>query len=118
MVIIRVSGVSKTFSMDQKQPSRGRQRNMRLDVLKDISFEVREGESVGIIGKNGSGKTTLLQLLAGILTPDSGVIEIKGRILPLLDIQTGIDDEFTGREGIFLMGAIHGLRDDESGGAC
>src|SRR3989338_3501915 len=113
MVIIRVSGVSKTFSMDQKQPSRGRQRNMRLDVLKDISFEVREGESVGIIGKNGSGKTTLLQLLAGILTPDSGVIEIKGRILPLLDIQTGIDDEFTGREGIFLMGAIHGLSGED-----
>jgi len=78
-------------------------------ALQDITFEVRRGETFCIIGENGSGKSTLLQLVAGILTPTSGDVQINGRVSALLELGSGFNPEFTGRENVYLNGAILGL---------
>lgn len=82
-------------------------------ALKKINLDVRKGETVGIIGRNGSGKSTLLQLICKTLSPTSGEVETKGRITALLELGTGFNPEFTGRENIFLNGAILGLSQEE-----
>lgn len=82
-------------------------------ALKDVSFQVNKGETVGIIGRNGSGKSTLLQMICGTLTPSSGVIETQGRIAALLELGAGFNPEFTGRENVFLNGAVFGLSQNE-----
>lgn len=81
--------------------------------LKDINFEVKQGEVLGIIGKNGAGKSTLLKLLSQITSPTTGEIKIKGRIAALLEVGTGMHPEMTARENIFLNGAIMGMRKQE-----
>ena len=78
-------------------------------ALRDISFDVYKGEAVGIIGRNGSGKSTLLQLICGILTPTSGQVTVDGRIASLLELGSGFNPEFTGRENVFLNGSILGF---------
>lgn len=82
-------------------------------ALKNISFEVKKGESIGIIGRNGSGKSTLLQMICGTLTPTSGDIQTKGRIAALLELGSGFNPEFTGRENVNLNAAVLGFSKDE-----
>ncbi|MBV9065532.1 MAG: ABC transporter ATP-binding protein [Methylobacteriaceae bacterium] len=82
-------------------------------VLNDISFEVRKGERVGIIGRNGAGKTTLLQIICGITTPTTGRVTVNGRIAPILALGAGFDGSLTGRENARIGGAILGLKRNE-----
>ena len=82
-------------------------------ALRDINFTVKEGEAVGIIGRNGAGKSTLLKILSQVTQPTSGRIRVKGRIASLLEVGTGFHPELTGKENIFLNGAILGMRKKE-----
>jgi lipopolysaccharide transport system ATP-binding protein len=82
-------------------------------ALKDVSFEVKKGETVGIVGRNGSGKSTLLQIICGTLAPTGGSIKTAGRIAALLELGSGFNPEFTGRENVYMSGAVLGLSKGE-----
>lgn len=120
-IAIRVQNLSKCYQIydrpqDRLKQSlwRGRKQFYReFWALKDVSFEIRKGETVGIIGRNGSGKSTLLQMICGTLTPTSGSIQTNGRIAALLELGSGFNPEFTGRENVYMNGAILGLSKEE-----
>ncbi len=82
-------------------------------ALKNCSLEIKKGETVGVIGRNGSGKSTLLQLICGTLTPSAGTIEVRGRVAALLELGAGFHPEFTGRENVYMNGALLGLTAEE-----
>ena len=82
-------------------------------ALKDVSFEIKKGETVGIIGRNGSGKSTLLQMICGTLNPTSGSIQTNGRIAALLELGSGFNPDFTGRENVYMNAAVLGLSQGE-----
>ncbi|EQD78392.1 ABC-type polysaccharide/polyol phosphate transport system, ATPase component, partial [mine drainage metagenome] len=115
--ILRVHDLGKCYALYEKPADRLKQflrwRNKtyyrEFHALKGISFELGHGEVLGIIGRNGSGKSTLLQLLAGTLTATSGTIERQGRIAALLELGSGFNPEFTGRENVYLSAAVMGL---------
>lgn len=124
-IAISVQGVSKCYTIYNKPEDRLKQsiypRLQRLAgkkpqnyyrefwALRDVSFEVAKGETVGIIGRNGSGKSTLLQIICGTLAPTSGSVETNGRIAALLELGSGFNPEFTGRENVYLNAAVLGM---------
>ena len=85
----------------------------KQEVLKDISFTVKKGEFLGIVGRNGSGKSTLLKILAQIYTPDSGSISVHGSLVPFIELGVGFNPELTGRENVYMNGAMLGFSNEE-----
>lgn len=78
-------------------------------ALQQVSFELRKGEVLGIIGKNGAGKSTLLKVISGIMKPTRGSVDVYGNVVPMLELGSGFDNDLSGRENVFLNGAILGL---------
>lgn len=114
--VIKVENVSKCYQIYKNPQDRLKQIILRQKkyyrefwALKDISFKIDKGEAIGIIGRNGSGKSTLLQIIAGTLTPTTGNISVDGRVAALLELGSGFNPEYTGRENVFLNGSILGF---------
>lgn len=123
-VAIKVEHVSKSFKLPHEKQSslkglliskiKGRNRSYeRQVVLKNISFEIKKGEFFGIVGRNGSGKSTLLKMLAGIYSPSDGTIQVIGKLTPFIELGVGFNPELTGRENVFLNGALLGFNRTE-----
>lgn len=117
--IITVENVSMRFRMDKNRTTslkewvvthlKGKQQYEEFRALDNVSFDVKRGEIVGIIGRNGAGKSTLLKVISGIYKPTSGKVVTAGRVAPMLELGSGFDKELSGRENIFLNGAILGF---------
>ena len=120
-IAIKVEGLGKTYRSYQTPQDRlkqifwpGKKEFFKeFKALNDFSFTIGRGETVGIIGRNGSGKSTLLQMIAGTLTPSHGDVEINGRIAALLELGAGFNPEYSGRENVFMNGALLGMSNIE-----
>lgn len=120
-VIISAQNLGKSYQLYDKPHHRLLQTLLRgkkqffreFWALQGVSFELRKGESLGILGRNGAGKSTLLQLLSGVLTPTTGSLKVNGRVAALLELGSGFNPEFTGRENAYLNGSILGLTEAE-----
>jgi len=112
MEVITLKNVSKSFRLEHDE-TKLKDRFENFSALKTISFSLKKGEALGIIGENGSGKTTLLKIIAGILRPTSGTVNIKGKIMPFIELGAGLQPELTGRENIFLYGTLLGIPREE-----
>lgn len=128
-IAIRVSNLSKRYeiyeaprdrlkqfilpSLQRKFGRPSKQYFREFWALKDVSFEVKKGETIGIIGRNGCGKSTLLQMICGTLTPTNGTIQTNGRIAALLELGSGFNPEFTGRENVYMNASVLGLSNTE-----
>jgi ABC-2 type transport system ATP-binding protein len=120
---INVHSVSKTFRLPREKSNSiksiaihmfSREKGYDiLDALKDISFEVKQGDFFGIVGRNGSGKSTLLKLLAGIYVPTKGSVQVNGKLVPFIELGVGFNPELTGRENVYLNGALLGFNRKE-----
>lgn len=124
-IAIKVTGVSKTFhpqsssgtikevfiGVGRKLTGKSKSAHHKGDytALKDISFEVNKGDFFGIVGRNGSGKSTLLKILAGVYTPTKGAVQINGKLTPFIELGVGFNPELSGRDNVFLNGALLGF---------
>jgi ABC-type polysaccharide/polyol phosphate transport system ATPase subunit len=117
-VVVRLANVGKEYVKYEdvptlltgliKLPTRGRR--ARLWAIRDLSIEVRRGESIGVIGRNGAGKSTTLAMVAGVTAPSEGVVSVRGRLAPLLQLGVGFHPELTGRENVYLNCTVLGMR--------
>ncbi|SMG46548.1 ABC transporter ATP-binding protein [Paenibacillus aquistagni] len=120
-VALKVENVTKVYKLYDKPVDRlkeamnplGKNYHTEFYAVKNISFELKKGETVGIIGKNGSGKSTLLKMITGVLLPSAGKIDVDGKISALLELGAGFNPEYTGMENIYLNGTIMGLKKEE-----
>jgi lipopolysaccharide transport system ATP-binding protein len=119
-IAISLNSVSKCFKQYARPVDRlkeillpGKTGGNEFWALKDINLEVSRGETLGVIGQNGSGKSTLLQIIAGTLTPTTGNVQVKGRVSALLELGSGFNPEFTGRQNVFFNGQLLGLTREE-----
>lgn len=120
---LEVKNVSKSFRLPTEQVSgikqavinqfKGIKGYKEQHVLKDISFQVEKGDFFGIVGRNGSGKSTLLKLISQIYTPDSGSVEVNGTLIPFIELGVGFNPELTGRENVYMNGALLGFSREE-----
>ncbi|HLC19241.1 MAG TPA: ABC transporter ATP-binding protein [Thermodesulfobacteriota bacterium] len=122
-VAISVKNLSKSYRMYGAPSERlkellhpfGKKYHREFWALKDVSLEIKRGETVGIVGRNGSGKSTLLQVICGVMPPTKGTVNVRGRISALLELGAGFHREFTGRENVYMSGAIMGYSAKEMG---
>lgn len=120
-VAISIQEISKVYKMYNKPMDRLKESlhllrkkyHKDFHALKQISFDIKQGETLGIIGKNGSGKSTLLKIITGVLTPSTGTVYVKGRIAALLELGAGFNPDYTGLENVFLNGTIMGYSKQE-----
>ncbi|TCD54031.1 ATP-binding cassette domain-containing protein [Alloscardovia theropitheci] len=122
-VVLKAQHVSKYFKLPTEQATglkqafinwtKGIKGYKRQDVLKDINFEVHQGEFFGIVGRNGGGKSTLLKLISQIYYPENGSIEVSGKLVPFIELGVGFNPELTGRENIYLNGSLLGFSKEE-----
>ncbi len=122
LMVIKVENLSKLYYLGGRRSnslrdalvgfikSPKRNKKEELWALRDVNFEVEDGETLGIIGHNGAGKSTLLKILSRITKPSGGTAEIRGRVGSLLEVGTGFHNELSGRENIYLNGAILGMK--------
>jgi len=117
---IEVRNLHKSFTVKtihRKTDTSGTRKNLeKRTVLEGINFSIKKGESVGILGRNGSGKSTLLKMLSKVMYPDSGEIEVDGKIVSILELGMGFHREFSGRENIYLKGTMYGISEKEMDG--
>ncbi len=121
MNVIEVKNLTKTYRLYNSPQDRlreifsinGKKFHHKFQALNDVSFNVEKGQTVGIIGQNGSGKSTLLKIISGVVQPTSGSLIVNGRISALLELGAGFDPEFTGRENIYMNGALMGFSREE-----
>ena len=116
--VIKVENVGMEFNLSQEKTDNLKEYVIKFLkkelmyqsfwALQDVSFEVKKGDKLGVLGLNGAGKSTLLKLISGVMKPTHGTIELNGRISPLLELGAGFDPSYTGRENIFLNGAMLG----------
>src|SRR5688572_1316215 len=119
-IVVGMHGVSKCYSVFENPRARllhalwpaSRSGRQEVWALRDIGFEIRRGEAVGVIGRNGSGKSTLLEILTGTLTPTAGEVKVNGRVSALLELGSGFNPEYTGRDNVVLNGLLLGLERD------
>lgn len=120
-IAIKVSHLTKIYKLYDKPIDRlkeslhplKKQYHKEFYALNDVSFEIKKGETVGIIGKNGAGKSTLLKIITGVLTPTNGSVHVNGRIASLLELGAGFNPEYTGVENIYLQGTLMGYSHEE-----
>lgn len=118
-IAIKVEGVSKTFKLPHEKTTsiksafigihKKKKNYEKQQALKDISFDIKKGEFFGIVGRNGSGKSTLLKIISQIYTPDSGSVSVSGKLTPFIELGVGFNPELSGRENVYLNGALLGF---------